>query len=125
MRTENQIKNLPEFKKLIERYETITIDEIDESNLDINVLTGFGSCHSCNLCKGAGYPKMGFCFNCVWGEIEKVTMDNLTSPCFIGKNKRTYNAIDNADSTEELLTAYRNRAKHMRSILKKLNIEMP
>ena len=53
-------KNLPEFKALIERYETITLEEIraawdadGEATGDYDVrekLTGFGSTGSCTLC---------------------------------------------------------------------------
>ena len=129
------IKNLKEFKALINRYETITIEEIKKIDKGIIYkdtkmkLTGFGDYETCTLCIGVSYGpnNMGNCLNCVWG----VVLNNFETkgyyrPCY-GENKsitqKTMQNIASADSSKKLLTAYRNRAKHMRSILKKLNIE--
>ena len=120
----NQIKNLPEFIKLIERYETITLEEIERMKYDLISLTGFGSSCTCTLCLGACYPRLDKCDFCIWLlTVEKYTP--FQSNCFIGGNKKTYDAIERARTPNGLLTAYRNRAKHMRSVLEKLNIEMP
>lgn len=118
------MKNLPEFKKLIERYESITIEEIEYNEFDKSYLTGFGSHFSCTLCIAINKRHDNSnCKECVFYRTLKRQV-----ACALGRNAKTYDAIDNilySDDSKELLTAYRNRAKHMRSILKKLNIEMP
>lgn len=118
------MKNLPEFKKLIERYETITIEEIGNEDRNKELLTGFGCNTTCTLCLSAGYRRDKFteCKNCVYYAInKKILVEGL--PCNNLRNKKTCDAISDAETSDEILTAYRNRAKHMRSILKKLNIE--
>ena len=122
---EIMIKNLPEFKALIIRYETITIEEIEQHDMQIQKLTGFGSPFSCTLC--VAVDKLFGNNNCKYCVYYASTKRQMS--CFKGINRKTYDGIDNHEENDykanELLTAYRNRAKHMRSILKKLNIEMP
>ena len=102
------MKNLKEFKALIERYETITIEEITKgfrrytSNEVPEYLTGFGASITCSLCVSAGS-----CNNCVYGK----------DSCMDGKNEKTYFRITNADTPTKLKNAYRARAKHMRTLL--------
>jgi hypothetical protein len=119
------MKNLPEFKALIIRYETITIDEIKKKDCNLELLTGFGSCITCTLCKKVGYDKKSkeeSCIYCVYYELNN-WLRIFGMPCNTRENAETYNAICKAETPEELLKAYWLRAKHMRSILKKLNIE--
>ena len=109
-------KNLPEFKKLIERYETITIEEIEEAGgklphwlapiatlSTVNILTGFGMYTTCSLCKKV----KDNCFNCVYGTDEGCVKDS------------TYRRINNADTPRKLLNAFRARAKYMRTLIEK------
>ena len=123
------MNNLPEYIELIKRYETITIEEIKEKNCDKELLTGFGNMDHCSLCKSAkeleiklraiDYWECNFCF---W----KLSISRANKfYCFTGKNQKSYDAIILSRTSKQLLLAYRNRAKHMRSVLEKLNIEMP
>jgi len=100
-------KNLKEFKALIERYETITLEETRKcvnDHFELNRLTGYGGYPKrCTLCVGAENS----CDNCVYGK----------ESCMDGKNEKTYFRIDNADTPTKLKNAYRARAKHMRTLL--------
>ena len=120
------IRNSEEFKKLILRYESITLEEIEECWENIKYfnicfadvkrkLTGFGSTGSCVLCKG--YYCVGeISCNCLYAR------NKDTVSCLKGKHKPTYDAIYYANDSEDLLLAYKNRAKHIREILKSWNI---
>ena len=107
-------KNLKEFKALIKRYESITLKEIEEvfddtyiyTNDPANRLTGFGS-SKCPLCKKINV--FNECNGCVY---------TISRGCLKGINKETYNAIENADTSQELLNAFRARAKHMKTLIK-------
>ena len=99
-------KNLKEFKALIKRYESITLEEIKERFLDYirmlsiaKVLTGFGSPETCTLCKV-------LCRNCVY-----------TYGCSSDISKKTYERICYADTPIKLLNAFRARAKHMKTLI--------
>ena len=121
--------NLPEFKALIERYESITIEEI-ENNWDTfyykpgmacaQMLTGFGSTSKCTLCKSVSMD----CSKCAWffsktGEEYDKEEDY---PCVSRQNYKSYDLIYESTSPSELLTAFRNRAEHMRKHIKKLGL---
>jgi hypothetical protein len=106
--------NLNEFKALIKRYKTITIDEIEEKYCDANELTGFGKHSTCTLCQAVPWnmDKKNFppsCRRCVY-------------PGNLGCIKhKTYIAIEEAEDTnspEELLAAYRARAEYMEGLIK-------
>lgn len=119
------INNMEAFVKLIERYETITLQEIEDvmpvtvfyGEYASKALTGFGTL-SCTLCKAAfeisqedeqtinsNFPPSN-CIYCVygssWGCQEK------------GENEDNYNAILDARNPKQLLEAFRERAKLMR-----------
>ena len=96
-------KNIKEFQALVERYETITLEEI-KANPDPEILTGFGNSGTCTLC-----IKAGNCDKCVYGE-----SDTAYYACIDGENKKTYFTIDNANTPRKILNAYRARAKHLR-----------
>ena len=101
-------KNLKEFKTLIKRYETITIEEVTKgftrstNSLVANRLTGFGNCASCTLCKVE-------CEKCVY----LLTSDT----CDHGINKKTFLRIINAGTPLKLFNAFRARAKHMKTLI--------
>jgi len=102
-------KNLKEFKALIERYETITLEEIKKTGNIYNAafkLTGFNSVN-CSLCK----PIRSNCFLCVY-------CDKVEHGCLEGKNGETFDRIYFADTPTKLLNAFRARAKHMKTLLK-------
>ena len=119
------IKNLPEFKALIIRYETITIRAIERKYCNITKLTGFGYIRKCTLCVAIKMDRWNVdpCNGCVWNVSQKETAKRFS--CQAGVNGKTYYAIARSTTPNTLLKAYWLRAKHMRSILKKLNIEMP
>ena len=112
------MKNLAEFKKLIERYREITLEDIEESfaignhhyprGIDMetiaNLLTGFGSVGTCSLC----LPINGVCKKCAWGPRKWGCMKH-----------DTYKYIDNiAKTPSELLDAFKKRSDYMEEYLK-------
>lgn len=105
-----EIKNLAEFKELIKRYKTITLDEIKEENMSLAELTGFGSTSTCQLCQAI----KANCKYCVYGKAWRDRCGCPSYRCTTGKNRKTYDAIENAITPKELLKAYRNRAKHLK-----------
>lgn len=80
------MSNIKEFKELIEKYSSITLERIEEvwneydesyvhSGEIMHSLTGFGGVHSCSLCKAIGNKAYGpawnedpncRCCNCVY-----------------------------------------------------------
>lgn len=111
------MKNLKEFEALIERYESITLGEIEGVEHEFSTirplglqkamhLTGFGHVHTCSLCESAG-----MCLECVY----KVKTGHL---CGGADSENTYGMIYYAATNKELLEAFKARAKHMRNILK-------
>jgi hypothetical protein len=116
------MKNLEEFKKLIERYETITLDEIEtvwKDKVDTygiadtltyivaNKLTGFGASSTCTLCQSVK-TNIIHCADCVYG---------ILLGCI---NDETYHKIENAKTPRGLLSAFKNRAKHLRKTYKEI-----
>ena len=119
-------QNIKEFKALIKRYESITAEEIEDSRdswgfIRLSLLTGIGNPATCTLCKAVR--------NTVFDEVDceqyvyfrdEEESDGLY--CTTGDNAYTYDCImESDDITEDLLLAYKARAKHMRGILKQLN----
>jgi len=116
------MKNLPEFKALILRYESITENEINPlidvfekefgtglfyANSIAKVLTGYGSPETCTLCQAVDID----CSKCMYEN-------------YHGCVNTTFDMIYHADSTEELLSAFKARAKYMRELLISKNIEI-
>jgi len=105
-------QNLKEFKALIKRYESITLEEIKKAFdkydwLDVaNCLTGFdgGINNPCTLCE----PIKTTCVMCVYGK---------DMGCLCGENALTFNRILNADTPTKLRNAFRARAKHMKTLI--------
>jgi hypothetical protein len=118
------MSNYKEFIKLIERYESITLKEIEKAEKkDIvrrwmasndwgasvaNYLTGFGNYSDCTLCK----VSKSDCSNCVYIYV-------TGSMCNLGENWDSYNEIRFAETPKQLLEAFRERARYMRKIIKK------
>jgi len=103
--------NKKEFVELVEKYESLTIGEIEDAWVNnswassghdtAKQLTGFGGPFSCTLCVAITRN----CDGCVYGK---------RYGCLSGKNKKSYDDIDDAESPRKLLNAFRRRAKHMR-----------
>lgn len=124
--------NMEEFKALIKRYESITLDEISEEvektdktdKIMADVygkerLTGFGSQETCTLCLAV----RGNCDICVYKITDVGDLEDCY--CLHDKNQDTYWRIMHARTPYRLLQAYRARAKHMRSILTKYYPDKP
>ena len=106
------MKNLKEFKELIERYESITIEDIEEAFKYANpesILTGYGLKSKCLLCISASQK----CKNCYFS----MDFNYYTCYCLSGNNTETYYNIRQASTPEQLLEAYRARAKHMKTLI--------
>ena len=105
-------KNLKEFKALIKRYESITLEKIKEEaknspmNYIAHKLTGFGNADTCILCKAW---EIG-CDECIY---------NIQTgrDCNCGINTKTYMSILDADTPVNLRNAFRARAKHMKTLI--------
>jgi hypothetical protein len=130
MKTQNNSKfrNVKEFKTLIERYETITLEEIEEvwsnkkeiESLDLvgeystkvaYKLTGFGWNFSCSLCIACDE----ICSECVY---------EINYGCFKSELRESYYNIVNSETESELLNAFRERAKVLRLYAKENNINI-
>ncbi len=105
------MKNLKEFKALIDRYESISIEEIErafkENYRPAGLLTGFGSIDTCTLCMAVDVD----CNECVWGPDLQGCLWDIT-----------YDAIYYATNPNKLFTAYRKRAAYMRKYLNEKGI---
>jgi hypothetical protein len=116
----NNAENIDEFINLIHRYETITLKEILEKKKKYFVfsllktrLTGYGHVKKCTLCLKVDTV----CFKCVY-EKEGGCVD------YNKKISKSYLKIGSASTPEELLSAYRYRAKVLRKLAEKKNIKI-
>ena len=126
-------RHLNAVRKLIERYETITLEEIEgvfkSTGKHIEVrkgkavadrLTGFGRYRTCILCKSTlsrnpfKRTDLKICKNCIYGY-----KDVLSDCCLIEDNEPTNEGIAFAQYPIELMRAYRARAKHLQKLLDK------
>ena len=111
-------KNIDSLRALVNRYETITLDEIEAAfkiypkEKVANKLTGFGTSATCSLC--ITVSRNDFltpnCSRCVYNHLDvpKYFM------CLKGKNTDTYENIEQARFPTVLLAAFRLRAQHIR-----------
>ena len=109
-------KNLKEYIALIERYESITLEEIEEkirNGFDIsevaNALTGFGDARTCTLCTVDGH--IIECYD------ECIYNIKTGSDCNIGINNETYLRIRFAETSLQLYNAFHERVKHMKTLI--------
>lgn len=124
------MKNLKEFKALIKRYESITLKEIESISLGSSkniyfkrairvaeALTGFGDKNKCSLCIAIAED----CTICVWasGIFYK---RGYRLPCADKNNAVTFDNFWNAKTNEDLLKAFKARAKRMKAVLKNLKV---
>jgi hypothetical protein len=100
-------------KKLIERYNSITIEEIidakKESHSPARILTGYGSTSNCYLCVAVDKD----CYKCIYSYCDYF----FKRGCLMGVNMQTYDAIEYAKTPEELVAAFKNRAAHITKIV--------
>lgn len=112
-------QNIPEFIALIKRYESIKLEEIANNWEGIiypgaataNKLTGFGMKSTCTLCVRV----KDVCYECVYA---------VDLGCNSLDHNISYFNILESQTQEELLTAFRNRAKAMREFAKTKGIEI-
>ena len=113
--------NIEEFKALVNRYESITLGEVERA-IDIcpirplsleaaNHLTGFGSISTCTLCVKSYIASAddNGCKYCIYTNRSKRSVE-----CRYGKNRKSYDDIVNSTTTLELFTAFKKRAIHLR-----------
>ena len=124
------VRNIQVARKLIERYESITLEEIksvwelypskqpvyDLTLVVARALTGFGGLVGCPLCVAARDGEYSpddtelYCFrHCIYGD---------DGNCHKGAMAASYFTIRNAITPAGLLQAYRNRAVAIRGRLK-------
>lgn len=127
-----EIANHKEFKELIKRYEDISLTEIrharnkclteGQENFHgiwvLNKITGFGKRTICSLCHrqpdGMGITLEVSCDDCIYSVITGRT-------CDAGENYATFRKLVKAQDEFELQQAIKDRATHMRIILRKYN----
>ena len=112
-----QPKNIKEFKELILKYESITLEEIEKHYNKLSRkfahenLTGFGDSETCELCKKVNRD----CEICTYAITPGC---RRIGTCHSDDNDETFMKIADARTPQELKAAYKARAKHMRNILK-------
>lgn len=110
--------------KLIERYNTISIDEIKEAfeindKLDLAKmgLTGFSNQGYCSICKSVNIN----CRECIYQDI-LITVRFKKKDCWFYCWKlcfnKSYRRIEKASTPRTVLSAYRNRGKVLQEIYK-------
>ena len=109
-----QLKNLKEAKELLEKYKSITLEQLEEDyeggliplGFDVlNKITGFGDFTACILCKATG----GACVNCIYS----FRMDKRIAPCI----DEIYKEMEMAKSAEELFNAIQKRISYLTHVI--------
>lgn len=109
------VSNLKEAKKLLEKYKSITLEQLEEAydeeyltktgNVILNKITGFGETSSCILCLAVNEV----CENCIYS----FRLQERHVPCL----DKTYDEICNAESAEQLFTAIQNRISYLNNVI--------
>lgn len=119
-------QNEKEFKALIKRYESITLEQLKEEDRESDIyykeiltrITGFGNTTKCTLCNATRKSNPNHrkdCTKCVYGFSEG---KDAWNDCIEKDNAPTYNKISDAKFLEDLLLSIHARAKHMREVYK-------
>ena len=129
-------KNIKEAKELVKHYESITEDLIIEKMKGkefnakevANILTGFGDYKTCILCKAVpthiynAFTSRKECENCLYyefGGCVGLFMEGAEKhPKIAKKLEITFENICDAKNPQELINAFRERAKLLRELLK-------
>lgn len=114
-------QNEKEFKALIKTYESITLEQLQKTGREVvpfysstlTRITGFGGWGTCTLCKPISTSDTVRCKECVYFFTSEERMS-----CAIRENFESYHDIEKSSSIENLLTAIKARAKHMRKVWK-------
>lgn len=111
------MENANEFIALLEKYESITIDDIKSayvmgsSFFTAKRLTGYGSSKTCTLCRAVRFD----CTKCVFKK---------QLGCQTGELEESYLAIGAAKSGVEMLAAYKNRLNTLKAYAIKKKIKL-
>lgn len=128
------IENIEEAKELLRKYRSITLEEInkvyDKPEFEhgsevLHEITGFGTFHTCMLCKKLKNIDIPKCSACVWRSLSTDENDDLyclkSYPSGIMKEdpvRQTYNGILNSEYPEELLDLVELRADLLEEAIK-------
>lgn len=113
-------KNIEAFNELIGVYEGMTFEIIEDAwkknrwgdgGSVAGDLTGFGTMDSCRLCIAIEADNQDDCRQCVY---YRRRQHRYMFCCNTGKNQKTYSAIEESSTPEELLEAFKKRAKYLR-----------
>lgn len=120
--------NINAARKLLEKYQSITLDELTKVWLDLELdngceiqgadvlaeITGFGCTSTCTLCQEAKSLKVDgefFCNHCIYSIHGYPSIDML---CI----DHTYDAIVDAKTEKQLFEAIQNRIKYLEETIK-------
>lgn len=122
------IENIKEAKELLQKYRSITLNELKESLKDgddiiaksLSRITGFGSSSSCTLCRSLDDSSdfsCRLCSSCVWKSLsisKKYGYYCIASYQIRNKIddqvRKTYRDIEYSENLEELLNSIKSRA---------------
>lgn len=113
------VKNLDAAKELVKTYESVTLENIKDNYYDAlpfdggriaSHITNFGTV-GCSLCESIRDLYNTKCRLCIYLK---------PHACYGYENEDTYFAIDKAKTPEELLKAFKDRAEHIKEIIKKI-----
>ena len=110
------VNNLKEAKELLEKYKSITLEQLEEAydeeyltktgNVVLNKITGFGETSSCILCLAVNEV----CENCIYS----FRIQERSVPCLY----KVYNEICNALNAEDLFVAIQKRISYLTKVIK-------
>lgn len=108
------MKNLKEAKELLEKYKSITLEQLEKDYKEnpilvgfdfLNKITGFGDTNSCILCTAVNEG----CVNCIYS----FRIDERPFPCL----DKIYIEMDRATSAEELFNAIQKRISYLTHVI--------
>lgn len=109
------VNNLKEAKELLEKYKSITLEQLEKvyGEVDLkwgdgvlNKITGFGQTSSCTLCLAVNEV----CENCIYS----FRIQERSVPCL----DNIYNEISKAKNAEDLFVAIQKRISYLTKVIK-------
>lgn len=124
-------KNIKAIRKLANRYEKITLEDIKDTHLEIlevaHKLTGFHSFNTCGVCISTTptdvFHVNRFTVNCSSCAYRYFSQKNQITTNLHCVQQKTWQDIQSADTPKELLLAFHARAKYIKEQLKLLTGE--
>lgn len=113
--------NEKEFKALIKTYKSMNESTFEGEGglIPLNEITGHGSTRHCSLCaaiRKRSSTRSLDCNKCVYNTNKED--DSSLHNCCAGINQTTYDAIDDAETVNDILMAVKSRAEHMKKVWK-------